>query len=76
MPEPVNWEANLRTLLKQIGTPAICWLQGQDGKVCGQPIFWLTTKNGRQAPYTEIGISHFADCPYAGRSRKSKEPTP
>ena len=67
MPEPVNWEANLRMLLKQIGRPGNC-------KACGAPITWVTTKNGRHAPINQFGVNHFADCAMSDRFRKSKEP--
>ena len=35
-------------------------------KACDRTIWWVTTKNGKHAPYTAEGFSHFADCPKAG----------
>jgi hypothetical protein len=36
---------------------------------CGKHIWWVVTKNGKRAPYTVDGISHFADCPHAKKHR-------
>ncbi|MEE9602569.1 MAG: hypothetical protein V3V75_04635 [Thermoguttaceae bacterium] len=40
---------------------------------CGREIWWVLTKNGRPAPYTNEAVSHFADCPHADRYRKGKK---
>jgi len=37
---------------------------------CHGRIWWVVTKNGRPAPYTVDGVSHFADCPTAKQHRK------
>lgn len=38
-------------------------------RLCGRPVFWLTTKNGKAAPISAYGITHFADCPRAEEFR-------
>lgn len=54
-------------LFKVIGaTPAIC-------KKCGRDIWFVTTRHGKQAPYTPAGISHFADCPHAEEFRRKEK---
>lgn len=53
-------------LFKVIGaTPADC-------KMCGRAIWFVTTRQGKQAPYTAAGISHFADCPHAKEFRRKE----
>ncbi len=53
-------------LFKVIGAPyGMC-------KSCGKTIYWITTKAGKQCPYTPEGISHFADCPNANQHRKGR----
>lgn len=32
---------------------------------CHATIFWLRHSNGKAAAYTEAGLNHFVDCPYA-----------
>lgn len=39
-------------------------------KACARTIWWVTTKNGKRAPYTAEGFSHFVDCPKADQFRK------
>jgi len=39
---------------------------------CGRKVWWVETKNGKRAPYTVDGVSHFADCPSAGQHRKTR----
>lgn len=54
---------NLRSLYKTIGADeAAC-------KGCGRKIFWVKTKNGKNAPFTEDGLNHFADCPESAKFR-------
>lgn len=52
-------------LLKQIADIRPC-------SRCQQPIAWVTHKNGKKAPYTNWGHTHFADCPNADEFRKEK----
>ena len=39
---------------------------------CGRDIWWVVTVNGKRNPYTDDGISHFADCKQAGTFRKPR----
>lgn len=48
--------SRILVLLKQIGTPGRC-------RACGATIYWVQHLNKRWAPYTELGLNHFADCP-------------
>lgn len=32
---------------------------------CGATMFWITHITGKKAPYTEAGLIHFVDCPFA-----------
>jgi hypothetical protein len=58
------WAGRMKALLKVIaGHPARC-------RDCGREIWWLVTAAGRKSPYTEEGISHFADCPAAQARRQ------
>jgi len=53
----------LRNLLKVVGAPGTC-------KGCGAAILWVTTKNGKAAPYDPDGETHWATCPNAKRFKK------
>lgn len=56
--------SNIQSLLKTIGAkPGAC-------KGCGTPVWWVTTKNGKSAPFTSEALNHFADCPKAASFRK------
>lgn len=44
--------------------------QGQCNS-CGRPIWWVTTKNGKAAPFTQDALNHFGDCPHAAQHRKA-----
>lgn len=55
-------EAMVR-LLDVVGRRSTC-------KGCERQIWWIKTRVGKMAPYTEEGINHFADCPKASRFRK------
>ena len=39
---------------------------------CSAPLSWCTTKAGKRAPLNPDGTSHFADCPEAGRFRRTR----
>jgi hypothetical protein len=41
-------------------------------RACGRTTWFVRTKAGRLAPYTDDALSHFADCPHADRFRKAK----
>jgi hypothetical protein len=56
---------NVSNLLRACADPGVC-------RGCSRPIFWLKTKNGKAAPYTEVGLNHFADCEAADKFRKPK----
>lgn len=64
MPD-VNWEANLKELLKIIGSPNTC-------DDCGRNIVWVNTKTGTRLSVTLQGVPHVADCPKAAEFRKKK----
>ena len=42
-------------LLKNVGDSGTC-------RGCGLPIFWVTHKNGKKAPYDFDGLNHFGSC--------------
>lgn len=56
---------NIRALLDHVGDLARC-------KGCGVEIWWIKTRAGRRAPYTQDGLNHFADCPQAERFRRTR----
>jgi hypothetical protein len=39
-------------------------------KACGELLWFVRHKNGKQAPYTVDGINHFANCPEAARFKR------
>jgi hypothetical protein len=49
--------SNIRVFLKACGTEAAC--------KCGATIWFIKTRNGRNAPWTGDLLNHFADCPAA-----------
>lgn len=55
-------KATIKKLLAQVGEEARC-------RGCQTPIWWVTHRNGRLAPYTAAGLNHFADCPRAADFR-------
>lgn len=61
---PKTTEELMLALLKNVGDPGQC-------RGCQSPIFWVTHRNGKKAPYTPAGLNHFADCPAAGDFRTS-----
>ena len=61
--ENVKLRAQVKMLLKQIGTEGKC-------RGCQADIFWVVHKNGKNVPYTPEGLNHFADCPEAGKFRR------
>ncbi len=58
---------NIERLYKTLGA------QSGSCKACDAPIWWVTTKNGKSAPFTAEGLNHFADCPKAEQFRKKKK---
>lgn len=61
----VDYEANLRQLLKIIGRPGKC-------RSCDAEVVWIITKTGKMMPLNVHGVSHFADCPNAAQHRKAR----
>jgi len=59
---------NVTVLLRLIGEPAQC-------RGCGAEIYWVVHRNGKRAPYTLLGLNHFADCPAAQSFRKENSAT-
>lgn len=55
-------EERIKDMLKVLGREGAC-------TACGKKIWWVKTKNAKNAPYTEEGINHFADCPKANQFR-------
>lgn len=55
----------LNAMLNVISDPRPC-------KLCGTMIWFIPTKNGKQAPCSLSGLNHFADCPNADAFRKAK----
>ncbi len=54
--EIVWLRSNVLKLLKLIaGEPNSC-------RFCGKPVFWVQPPNGKKAPYTPLGLNHWADC--------------
>lgn len=53
----------VKVLMQTVGEPGTC-------KGCGADIFWIVTKSGKRAPYTALGLNHFADCPKASAFRR------
>ena len=50
--------------LKAVGQPTKC-------RGCGDPIFWVTHRNGINTPYNPDGVNHFATCPNAKQFNKT-----
>lgn len=61
----MTWLDRVRALLKIVGDESTC-------RSCSRTIYWVKTRNGKRAPYTDQGISHFADCPNAAKHRGAK----
>lgn len=55
-------EERIKDLVKAVGQEGQC-------RGCGRKIWWIVTKNGKKAPYTDEGLNHFADCPKANEFR-------
>jgi hypothetical protein len=62
----VTWRDRVKAFLKVLSHETAC-------RSCGKAIYWVVTKNGKRAPYTAEGISHFADCPNAAQHRAGKD---
>lgn len=41
-------------------------------RACGDPIFWMVSKNGKKVPYSLAGHAHWADCPNAEEFRRKQ----
>ena len=67
----IDYQRNVEQMLIVCGDPGRC-------KACGADIWWMKTRNGKVAPYTKHGVSHFMDCPKAEEfrvyGRKKKKP--
>lgn len=37
---------------------------------CAAPVWWFRTPAGKAMPLSQAGVSHFSDCPNAGKHRK------
>jgi len=59
----ILFEKRLQALIKQIGSPGTC-------RGCGASIYWVKHHTGRTAPYSPMGLNHFAECPNAKAFRK------
>jgi hypothetical protein len=57
--------AAMARLLDLVGDPGTC-------KGCGKEIIWIVHKNGKRVPYTQAGLNHFIDCPFAEKFRRVK----
>ncbi len=51
-----------RDLIRVAGEPGKC-------RGCGAAIYWVKTANGKRAPYSTTGVSHFVDCPVSEQFR-------
>lgn len=56
-------KSQIRRLLDQVGRRTAC-------SGCGRTIWFVRTAAGKQAPYTDEALNHFADCPKSDRFRK------
>jgi len=56
-------KTNVLRLLNQVGVKGRC-------RGCAKEIWWVKLKSGKNAPYTEEGLNHFADCVKADQFRK------
>lgn len=52
-----------RMLVMACGAPSAC-------DACGTQVWFLTMRSGKRSPFTEEAVSHFANCPEAGRFRR------
>ena len=53
-------ERNIKSILNSISRPRKC-------NACGTEVFWVTTKAGKNIPYTAEGMNHYADCENVGQ---------
>jgi len=67
---PLNYQAacsiiaeHVKPLLTSVGDETTC-------KGCGAKIYFIKHKNGKKAPYSVIGQSHFIDCSQAKQFKK------
>lgn len=44
---------------------------GRPCKRCGRTIWMIAVSTGKQMPFSDNGVSHFADCPNASEFRRS-----
>lgn len=58
-------EKKVEAFMKVLGNKARC-------RGCDAEIYWVTTKNGKKAPFNEDGTSHFSNCPHASSFRDPK----
>jgi hypothetical protein len=57
--------AAMKTLLELIGDQGTC-------RGCQAPIYWVTHRNGKKAPYDSSGLNHFVSCPERAQFGKKK----
>ncbi len=46
-------------------------IERKECKACGAAIYFVASPKGKRIPYTEDGVSHFADCPHANNFRRA-----
>ena len=62
----VHAQASVMTrLLDLIGKPANC-------RACNAAIWFVLHRNGKEVPYTAVGLNHFIDCPQAAQFKRKK----
>lgn len=59
-----EYRANIQRLYAVMG------LAQKNCDACGRAIWFVRTERGRFAPFTDDGVSHFADCPKADELRR------
>lgn len=59
---PEEYLGGIQFLLATLGEDGWC-----KASACRAPIFWVLTKNGKRAPFSINGATHFSDC--AGRAQ-------
>jgi hypothetical protein len=53
----------MKRLLALVGNESAC-------RSCGAVIFFVRHRNGKEVPYTGVGLNHFIDCPAADNFRR------
>ena len=55
-------KANIVRMLNSLTEPTKC-------RGCGRAIWFVKTKHGKLAPFTDEGVNHFSDCEKADKFR-------